>query len=486
MGPSVAGALFSAAFEIADPDNAAWFDPVLVRDNAVFVDPFLLDFSGEPEFKDASNELYEHFRVPFRMLAEDPRARTRDMLYFPELPETCLGYTERGTKGSGSGPHFAGEIRQAMLVSIKAGLKSPRHFEEMGLLSPGLGPDRISDITCRVLASRFVAYTERVAHELGIKVKEQRLWGYSRLNGLVNRVPVIGRLPVNPHNRRAILLVPKFVLRKLPTINRDDFEDYLWEAHSEELRSQFNVGVKKDLGPQVLRVARANPAWVRDYVGWEEQRGPRPYPFDIDPDGFGKVGRYWYNIGRSVEPPQGLSPTSAGEVLEFVRFLNHHFKTGIEKSRGYETLYSDKACTRPRSEKMAQRVYGLMARGVCELCGVAMSPETNAGSGPVDFKFSTNYHATVLVELKLLRNTRFWDGPGAQLPTYMTDHDATTGMFVAIAFTDKEVSSDRFTGLRSYVRQVAAASRLTLDSETVDARPTPSSASTRKATQPHP
>jgi hypothetical protein len=482
MGPLY----FSTAFGIAEPDETAWYDPVLVRDNAVFVDPFLLDYSGEPEFDGASSELYEHFRVPFRLLADDPAARVKDMLDFPEMPETCLGYTASGTRGSGSGAHFAGQIREAMLVAISAGLLSPRHFEEVGLLSPGLGPDRISDITCRVIAPRLIAYTGRVASEFGVPVSSQRLWSYGRKDGRIERIPIFGELPINPNSGRSILLVPKSILRKLPTINPDEFEDYLWEAHGAELRDKFNVAVKEDLGGQVLELARSNPTWVRDYVGWEENRGPRPYRFDRDPDGFGSLGRYWYDVGRSIEPVQGVAPTSAPEVLEFVRFLNRHFKDGIERNRGYETLYHDAACTKPRTEKAVQRVYGLMARGVCELCGVTMSPETNAGTGPVDFKFSTNYHATVLVELKLIKNSKFWDGPGAQLPEYLAAHDATTGMLVAIAFTDKEVTSTRFTGLRSYVDSVSSSSGFTLGSETIDARPRPASASNLKATEPHP
>ena len=85
-----------------------------------------------------------------------------------------------------------------------------------------------------------------------------------------------------------------------------------------------------------------------------------------------------------------------------------------------------------------------------------------------------------------MRNTRFWDGPGAQLPTYMANHDASTGMFVAVAFTDSEVNSTRYSSLKAYVGRVAFESGLTLDSETVDARPRGDSASRRKATIPHP
>lgn len=478
--------LFSAVFGIPDPDNAAWFDPVLTTDNPVFVDPFLLDYSGEPEFGGAADELFEHFREPFRLLAKSPSADTSGMLDFPEMPETCLGYTAHGTRGAGSGRFFAGEIRKAMVVSIKAGLDSPKHFEEIGLLSPGLGPDRISDIACRIAAARFMAYTERVARELGLPVERKRLWGYKRIHGRIEKVPAFALLPVNPHNGRAVVLVPKSVLRQLPTINRYGFEDYLWDVHSEELRSRFSVAVKKDLGALVLDIAHANPDWVREYVAWEEKRGPRPYPFGQDPDGFGTARRVWYESGLASGAGGFVPPRTSGEVLDFVLFLTRHFKSEVENSRGYKLLYRDEACTQPRNEKAVQRLFGAMARGACEIRDVHMSREIDAGVGPVDFKFSTGYHAAVLVELKLVSNTRFWDGPGAQLPDYLRANDANTGMFVAVGFTDKDIGSARFGGLKSYVSGIAADSGLTLGSETVDARPRPASASQLRATTPHP
>jgi|BarGraIncu00421A_1022006.scaffolds.fasta_scaffold05156_3 hypothetical protein len=485
--PNYERSLFSAVFGIPDPDEAAWFDPVLTSDNAVFVDPFLMDFAGEPEFDGAAEDLFEHFRHAFRLLAASPLANTSGLLSFPEMPEPCLGYTALGTEGAGSGRHFADQIKRAMLVSIKAGLDSPKHFEEIGLLSRGLGPDRISDITLRVVAHRFVAYTERVARELGLPVKKQvRLWGYQRVDGTPRPVPVFGDLPINPHSKRAVILVPKAVLRNLPTINRYEFEDYLWDFHSEDIRGQFNVAVKKDLAASILTVANANPDWVREYVAWEEGRGPRPYVFSEDPLGVGSSRRVMYEMGLATGAGGFIPPSTAAEVLAFVRFLVRHFKSEVENNRGYFLLYRDDACTKPRTEKAVQRLFGAMARGACEIRNVLLSRETDAGMGPVDFLFSTGYASTVVTELKLASNTRFWNGPGAQLPAYVRAQDTDTGMFVAVGFTDDEVGGERFGGLKAYVARVASESGLTLDGETVDARPKPDSASKLRATTEHP
>jgi hypothetical protein len=99
-----------------------------------------------------------------------------------------------------------------------------------------------------------------------------------------------------------------------------------------------------------------------------------------------------------------------------------------------------------------------------------MSPESNAGTGPVDFLFTTGYKATVLLELKHITNSGYWDGPAAQLPTYLRAQQAKHAMFIAIAYRDKEISSRRFTELAKAVREAARQTGFRLTSETVDAR----------------
>jgi hypothetical protein len=125
--------LFSKVFDMNRPEEASWFDPVLLRDNPVFVDPFLLDLTNEPEFRGASREVFEHFKLLYRAVAHNPQADVEKRLEFPEVAETCLGYTKIGTSGSGSGHDRASDMRHAIGRAIEAGLKSPEHFEEISL-----------------------------------------------------------------------------------------------------------------------------------------------------------------------------------------------------------------------------------------------------------------------------------------------------------------------------------------------------------------
>lgn len=462
------GILFSQVYDVPSSARDSWFDPALNVDTPLFVDPFLLEWISEPEFEGAFDDVFLHFRRLFHALADDPGGRVDQFLMFPEVPETCLGYTAHGVLGSGGGGHAAAEIRRAMVSAIQAGLAAPRHFEEVGLLGPGVGKDRISDITTRLILPRLARYTARMCDELGIEPRAYRLWSYQQRGGRPTRVVEEFRLPANPHANRAVLLVPKFLLRRLPTINRNSFEDYLWESHAEELRRDFNIETKRDLRPRVLDLARRNLEWVRAYVEHEEQRGARPYPFQRDPSGFVYPYQVGYVWGRAIVP--GIDPAQfAGDLHGFVGFLADAFKAQVENRDGWRNLW-DSTLSDPLPEDAAQRLFHAMSRPVSTFVGIDITPEANAGVGPVDFKFSVGSNEIVLVEVKLVSNSQYWDGPAAQLPAYLRSHDAEKAWFLVIAHTDEQVRSNRWTDLGPRVADAERETGVRVSERRVDGR----------------
>jgi hypothetical protein len=73
---------------------------------------FLVDLCKEPEFAGASEQVFEHSRILFEMLARGPRAAIEPLLRFPEFAENCLGYAASGVDGAGSGRNRARAMRR--------------------------------------------------------------------------------------------------------------------------------------------------------------------------------------------------------------------------------------------------------------------------------------------------------------------------------------------------------------------------------------
>lgn len=78
-------------------------------------------------------------------------------------------------------------------------------------------------------------------------------------------------------------------------------------------------------------------------------------------------------------------------------------------------------------------VFQAIAHAFCKANNIDMSPETNMGGGPVDFKFSKGYEARVLVELKRDSGT-VRHGYETQLEHYKEASDTFFGIFVVIDY----------------------------------------------------
>jgi hypothetical protein len=234
---------FSELYGVWRTREDEWFDPVLSVDTRLFIDPFLIYSKEGTCFRGSHSEIIAFFNQMFRLIAECRGARESlryqkavGDLVFPEVQELCLGYTEAGTGGLGSGGDSARLIADAIWEAIRSGLKKLRHFEEITILREGMGADRISDMTAGILRRRFASYTSAICrrHNVPTETVHYRRGSYDRRSQLW--VPLDAQLPINPYNRKPILLVPRRYLRDLPTINADDFWDYCWVNENELLR----------------------------------------------------------------------------------------------------------------------------------------------------------------------------------------------------------------------------------------------------------
>src|SRR5262249_16854412 len=86
------------------------------------------------------------------------------------------------------------------------------------------------------------------------------------------------------------------------------------------------------------------------------------------------------------------------ELRKIVDQILEHFKQLVE-ANGINYLLWDQS--RPRKEKAAQRLFFAVADVYCKANDIGVSPETDSGGGPGDFKFSSGYSGRVLVEIKL-------------------------------------------------------------------------------------
>ena len=371
-----------------------------------------------------------------------------------------------GTAVAGTARKFAGAIASALEAAIRAGLEEITHFEEVGILQEGIGADRISDITANLLRRRLAQYTAEVCERHGVETEVHR-YGRGHFDATAGKwTPLQARLPLNPYNQRPVMLVPQFFLRDLPTINGQAFWDYCWDNENETIRAEYNYDVSRWVSKHdIIELARKHPEFREAYITDLDERAAKPYDFAGDINGVVR----WYpaTVSYCRSHPVPLSqPDSPDGFIGLVEQLVSEYRHYVEEMGGWRLLWNDEGTN--RSEAAAQRLFLVIVQGYCRANDIDVAPETNIGVGAVDFKVTRGYALRALLELKLARNTRFWNGLTAQLPAYLSAERIRHGWFVVIVFSDADM--DRLSDIARLVERVNVQTGRSIKHVIVDAR----------------
>lgn len=472
---------FSSHFKVEKSDDDDWFDPILGTDTKFFVDPFLIFQDDDPIWRTAHDRLIDHFNICFKLIAEGnrnpdsvPYRKAIGLLRFPEPREFCLGYTETGTSGLGGGLVYAQLIAVAMEEAITRGLTDLRHFEELGVLNEGIGPDRISDLACNVLRSYFIEYTRKVVERHRIATARVKVGGAAFDSRRIAWKSETLELPINPLNDSPVLLVPERFLRDLPVLNADDW----WENYeAEQLRNDMNYEVLGRVSKKVIvAAARRHPDLVREWTKNKEGEKARPYDLSRDP-----LGRWqWLRAGVEFVESQPLvivPPTHQAEFVAVIELVIGKYKTYVEEQGGWKLLWNDDGTEKP--EEAAQLLFKGIAKAYCEANNIVLDREVELGRGPIDFKFSNGFRHRALLEVKKLHNGRFWNGLQQQLPSYLKSDECSLGWFVVVQYREGGASKAWAKAGPAIVKKVAEDNDLTLKTVHVDCRAKPSASKIR-------
>lgn len=251
------------------------------------IDPFLLFKSRDPQFRQLHVSLLKAFNAAILAVRNNDLSRARYLFSFPEVSAIGMGYTHKGKRGSGVGSYLANLILQTLAGSPSLTERGVRHVEEMQLLSAGIGPDRISDITANVLKRFLIDYTQRQCTIWGIPMKAcvpvSHIYDESKLAWEDSYED----LPVSAIDGSEILLVPRRLVRALPWINYDDFmrtefSAYLAARRDQAARSSIALGDVPDekfkAKAAVVTVTKQDIGLVERYVRSREAQAAEARP----------------------------------------------------------------------------------------------------------------------------------------------------------------------------------------------------------------
>lgn len=409
------------------------FDPLLDSDTLLFIDPHLLKHTEIPELEESYPKFQQHFINIAKLLSSSTSEgdvfwnRADKLMTWPEVKGLCIGYASKGTAGSGIGKALRRRLLLTAKQIIDKGFNDPELFELVGIFEDDFGPDRISDMTANVIRSDLANFTRRVMASLSVDPRKNL---YFDINS---------DLPINPLTGETILLVPETLLRDLP-VSLDWSNLDTIAAHNEELRISVNEIIgsswREAMHTQKKETIREaileHPDLIKDLINQYCSKDAQPYNFLDD-----RAGEYiWRPASKKAvtEHPLSLSlgqnPT-IDQVYNLVISICNQFKYLIENNGWWQLLHEPDGT--PKREKASQLLFYGVADAYCEANQIMIARESDAGRGPVDFKFGTNQQNSILVEIKKSTNTsNIKSGIKKQLPIYLKAEKSKKGIYLII------------------------------------------------------
>jgi hypothetical protein len=201
------------------------FDTILDSDSLYFINFLRIKDTKIPELLKSYEKIQKFFREIGILLKASISNNDRfyreayNRLNMSELQEICLGYSLKGTAGSGSGSHLKKVILSTAKEILNAGIEDSEIFQLVGLFEENIGPDRISDAIGRIIRTDLERYSRRILKEL---TKGKHLHRKKIKDGLL----------INPYNKKTLIFVNGF------------FKMYQnWELKMYHLNQFLQVGV---------------------------------------------------------------------------------------------------------------------------------------------------------------------------------------------------------------------------------------------------
>lgn len=438
-------------------ENTGAFDALLDWDTLLFVDPYLLKDAQTAEFIGSQAELLTYFRRVIKLISHSKKTNDKawreavNRMLAKEIAAFGLGYSGSGSEGSGIGFRLATSLITTMKEIVTLGLEDPELFELAGLFEDGFGADRISDMTCNILIERFAEFTERVFKECNsVKILEKIKINKKTFN-----------LPKHPFRKnQPILLCPKELLLDLPTAENGITSIFNENA---ELRNRINemFGMDWSSYTQEKEKEKSHHAFTKHGFFLEEilkkykNSGTRKYDFLKDPSG--EV--FWRTTAEDLAKkfPLNISKETSPSLeyyVDIVRIICDAFKRQIEQNGLWEVLYGERG--KSKKERISQRLFFSLAQIYCSANNLDISPESNTGRGPVDFKFSHGSKNKIILEMKLSTNQKLLVGYTEQLEAYKKSEQAAKAFYLVVVVGDHDGKIKKLFDLKNQLASAEA------------------------------
>jgi hypothetical protein len=203
---------FSEIFNInRDQAELDFVDIIPESDTPLYIDPYALTTRNDDWSLESHHLVVSYFQAVLYAVTSGNKAEgIRLLSNLGEPEETHLGVSVEGNPGRGVGSVQASEVYDALSRSKAAQTGLMEDISDFALFIPGIGRDKVSDITTNIIRKSLITYTQSQCDLYNIAMRNVAsgfFWDSDTSSWRQEYV----ELPV--YNSEKLLLVPKHAVR---------------------------------------------------------------------------------------------------------------------------------------------------------------------------------------------------------------------------------------------------------------------------------
>jgi hypothetical protein len=208
-------------------------------DLPLFIDPYAISIKSDSWSQECDAHIVSFFDTALDQIRLGNEEHAKQLLNgLSEPNETCLGVSSGAPQGRGVSGKQAIDLYDQLSQSqaARSGLLS--EIAECDLFVPGIGPDKISDITTNIIRRLLIEYTQNQCTLHGVpmqQVASGRFWDIAERRWKEEYV----QLPVI--NGRRIILVPKYSVRQRLALTGQEYYNHFILNFLQEEEARTNA-----------------------------------------------------------------------------------------------------------------------------------------------------------------------------------------------------------------------------------------------------
>ncbi len=431
-------------------DKDKWFNPQVGWDTLLFIDPMLIKHTSIKEFKNSYEKLVTFYSNAISYSQSDISSNIiKHMFSFEEVSDANLGFSYDNNQGSGLTGKTALNVLNNLKKYVNSGLFGVEDFAEISLFDGNVSGDRITDMVLNILKDDFIKYSVNVAKKNNFPIAKFRIKTSFDFNEMrwISKIVDMPYIVDEQGRMVRVLLIPKEFLVTTLYNNDDNLMSWIYHNNIDYVKEVFDYNLKKDITKnkdKILKDIVENKRkelleqYSNDSVNYE------PYDLSEDPmriNSMYEIANNFYEQHRNDKLEKNDINKNL-PVKEVARILIDFLKHAVTDLKAYQILFTkgNKFVSEPIVSKFVHVIFEARIKDAG--FNVDISPETNAGYGPVDFKISRG-NEKVLIENKLSTNPKLLEciDEDKQVHTYLKQEDCKDAFL--IVFINKESDIDK-------------------------------------------